>query len=366
MKRFFEPVIRHVKRFKTSDTKKTITQMPVSEGLHYSKLHVRHRHVMHVLTFDWSSSSLQLDWQHDDRLQALDQFDQSSAVARINGSFFNPKSQKPVYMMAENDQLTNVGTLSGENGYMQTPKAFGVTHDDEPVIDSFQLRARVKSQHETFNVKHFNVLNQDEEVLYTDSTFQYSISEGDTLVFIEVGNYLPMGWGQHHVGYINQIRQADRSETLIIPNNEIILKLPYSSNLKPGDTISLSFDIDDRWKDMRWIVASGPELVKGGEPNLDICPERFVAKKRAPRTVVAINHKRHEIYFMTVEGKYLTYHQGMSLVELSYWLAEWGADQALNLDGGSSSTMIVEDEVVNRPSAGVLEPIHNAFFITKK
>ena len=41
---------------------------------------------------------------------------------------------------------------------------------------------------------------------------------------------------------------------------------------------------------------------------------------------------------------------GMSLDTLASLLLEFGADEAINLDGGGSTTMVVREKVVNRPS----------------
>jgi exopolysaccharide biosynthesis protein len=52
---------------------------------------------------------------------------------------------------------------------------------------------------------------------------------------------------------------------------------------------------------------------------------------------------------MTVDGRRES-EGGMSLVELAQTMIKLGAYEAMNFDGGGSTTMVVEGKVVNRPS----------------
>ena len=54
----------------------------------------------------------------------------------------------------------------------------------------------------------------------------------------------------------------------------------------------------------------------------------------------------------------------MTYRDVARAVIELGATEAINLDGGSSSTFIVQDHVVNRPSGGKERNVLNAVFIT--
>lgn len=63
------------------------------------------------------------------------------------------------------------------------------------------------------------------------------------------------------------------------------------------------------------------------------------------------------LFYVVVDGRQPGYSAGMTLRELAAFLRELGADEALNLDGGGSSAMVVPDlrgdsavTIVNRPS----------------
>ncbi|NJM97584.1 MAG: phosphodiester glycosidase family protein [Phormidesmis sp. RL_2_1] len=72
-----------------------------------------------------------------------------------------------------------------------------------------------------------------------------------------------------------------------------------------------------------------------------------------PRTVVALDQAKKTLWLVIVDGRQKGYSEGLSLAELAEELIQLGADQALNLDGGGSSTLAVEDNgqarVLNAP-----------------
>ena len=78
------------------------------------------------------------------------------------------------------------------------------------------------------------------------------------------------------------------------------------------------------------------------------------AQQRFPRTVFALDSKANELILLVVDGRQPNYSEGLSMGELADLLIELGADQAINLDGGGSSTLVIEDSngkpyVLNTP-----------------
>ena len=66
-----------------------------------------------------------------------------------------------------------------------------------------------------------------------------------------------------------------------------------------------------------------------------------------PRTAVGIDRDANRLILMVVDGRQPGYSEGVTLAELAGLLAERGADEALNLDGGGSSTMACADAAGN-------------------
>ena len=70
-----------------------------------------------------------------------------------------------------------------------------------------------------------------------------------------------------------------------------------------------------------------------------------------PRTAVGVIDENH-LVFVVVDGRQSGYSEGVTLTELADIMIDLGATTAYNLDGGGSSTMYFNGEVVNSPSNG--------------
>lgn len=98
-------------------------------------------------------------------------------------------------------------------------------------------------------------------------------------------------------------------------------------------------------------VAGVPQLIKDGK--IDITWEQEKASKsfvetRHPRTAVA-KLKDGKFLMVTVDGRSES-SGGIGLNDLAALLLEFGAAEAMNLDGGGSATMFLDGKVVNHPS----------------
>ena len=93
-------------------------------------------------------------------------------------------------------------------------------------------------------------------------------------------------------------------------------------------------------------------LIKAGK--IDITWQQETASKsfaemRHPRTAVA-KLKDGKFLMITVDGRQPGVSVGMNLRELAEYLHSLGATDAMNLDGGGSTTMYVDGKLVNSPS----------------
>lgn len=76
---------------------------------------------------------------------------------------------------------------------------------------------------------------------------------------------------------------------------------------------------------------------------------RSFAESRHPRTAVA-KMKDGKLLMITVDGRQPGISVGMTLQELAEYLLSLGVVDAINLDGGGSTTMVLDGRVVNKPS----------------
>jgi len=103
-------------------------------------------------------------------------------------------------------------------------------------------------------------------------------------------------------------------------------------------------------------ISGGPALMKDGRNRITIDEEIFFGTTIPdvhPRTAVGIG-KDGELLLLVVDGRQRI-SRGVSLTELAGIMKSFGAVDALNLDGGGSSTFILEDELLNRPTGGTFQ-----------
>lgn len=142
--------------------------------------------------------------------------------------------------------------------------------------------------------------------------------------------------------------------------------------LNPGDTVHFSYRFVGRYP---WEVVGGfPMLVRSGAIVHDVDSAGGASfRARNPRTAVALASGGRRMLFVTVDGRQKPYSDGMTLRELAELMRSLGADDALNLDGGGSTTMVIADStapagfrIANRPSDKEGErPVSNAIVVRK-
>ena len=97
-------------------------------------------------------------------------------------------------------------------------------------------------------------------------------------------------------------------------------------------------------------LSFGPALVENGEVAVAEGEEVGRAMASNPRTAIGI--KADGTYLFVVSDGRTDESEGLSLAELAEFMQSLGAETAYNLDGGGSSTMVFNGEVVNTPTGG--------------
>jgi exopolysaccharide biosynthesis protein len=90
-------------------------------------------------------------------------------------------------------------------------------------------------------------------------------------------------------------------------------------------------------------------LLQGGEVISDLDETEI-----DPRTAVGTNRNGRFVFLVVVDGRQPFYSEGATFTELAELLQELGAFYAMSLDGGGSSTMVIEGEdgkpiIINSP-----------------
>ncbi|MCK9525561.1 MAG: phosphodiester glycosidase family protein [Limnochordia bacterium] len=178
-------------------------------------------------------------------------------------------------------------------------------------------------------------------------------------------------WGLEVVILDGVVTEIHTGNSTIPPEGLVLsahgLQRESLAGLRVGDAVEMSFALSPAWDELgvTQIIGGGPRLVRDGRLQVTGEEERFrddILVGRAPRTAIGITAD-HKLLLVTVNGRQPHISVGMTLNELGNLLIELGALQAMNLDGGGSTTMVIRNMVLNLPSDGKERPVGNAIVV---
>ena len=171
----------------------------------------------------------------------------------------------------------------------------------------------------------------------TDTTSD--MAEENNAVLAINGDY----YGARQSGYVirNGIvyrNQGSNGEDMVISKDGTL------SFISEFDTTTDSLIQKQAWQ----VLSFGPVLVENGQIAVTENDEVGMAMASNPRTAIGTVAKNH--YLFVVSDGRTSESAGLSLYELANFMKSLGATNVYNLDGGGSSTMVFQGEVVNNPT----------------
>jgi hypothetical protein len=140
----------------------------------------------------------------------------------------------------------------------------------------------------------------------------------------------------------------------------LVVHLPESLSSRSIPPVGGSVGIDTATlPDLRGVktaLGGGPALLRGGLPT-----QLQAGEVRHPRTAIGWN--QDDFFLLQVDGRQPSVSVGMSFAELARCFQELGCTDALNLDGGGSSTLWVQGQVANNPCEGGERPMANSLVL---
>lgn len=103
-------------------------------------------------------------------------------------------------------------------------------------------------------------------------------------------------------------------------------------------------------------VGGSPMLIKSGKINVTDKEELIVIDNKSPRARTGIGYTSDgKIVILAVEGENKGVSDGLTLLELAHYMKDMGCVGAINLDGGSSTILRVNNQELIRPSSKGIE-----------
>ncbi|WP_309650519.1 phosphodiester glycosidase family protein [Nocardioides sp.] len=309
----------------------------------------------HLLAVDLSTPGLRLDYASAGAVRRTDQVSdilaRDRAVAGVNGDFFDIGDTGAPLGLGQDRQR---GLLHAPRGGWNS--AFWLDEAGRPDIGYLPLKAAVKFRP---NLRVTNVNSPE-------------VRAGG------IGVYTPT-WGAS-AGYRWTGGQTKQVRMLRVVDGRVV----ETRNKLPANTLIRGFLLIGRGEGARRLagLAKGARVdVEGwlqGRPQVAITGNKFLIRNGVfevindremhPRTAIGIDRDTGEVLLLAIDGRQ-SFSRGYTMVELAEMMQDLGADEALNLDGGGSTTMVARRPngtigVVNSPSDGFQRSVANALEVT--
>ncbi|HVA85392.1 MAG TPA: phosphodiester glycosidase family protein, partial [Candidatus Saccharimonadales bacterium] len=286
------------------------------------------------------------------------------AIAAINGDVWSGSSvganAAPFGLDIQNGELEIAGNAARPT--------FGIDANGQPLIGAPVVTTNLITADGV--IHPINRINQHRNagdyVLYTPRFGPQTDVEGSGVEVVLTGVPLPLQTSVNAMATVVQVRTAGNQP---IDPGDLVVSGPagtFLSSLVPGSTIQLTISITAGWETATQAIGGREFLLRNGATY--IYPHPSIADQYHPRTAIGVT-ANGGVVLAVVDGRDAGYSTGVTDEELASVMAEQGAVNAINLDGGGSTAMSVRQpgddvvSIVNRPSDGSERPVANSLLV---
>ena len=303
--------------------------------------------------------------------------DRNHVVAAINGSYFDLGTGEPNSGMVLGGWYTKMfSDLGGWSGFAwkDDRSAFVGACVDHP--SGGQIITNLINGNQLMVDGLNSKVKEDQLVIYTPQFDTFSPGQKNGAEVL-VGLYKPLGLRSPDDPALGTVLSIHpKQDRVPIPFDSIVLSARGSASedllrsVREGDVLSFSiqlrhFEADCRTRSpLSWVgtytsIGGTLAFLKDGE----IIPfQDEGASQRHPRTAICFNDDW--LYFVVVDGRNNSYSVGMTIPELATFCKDHlGASWGINEDGGGSSSLWLNGEVINQPSGGDERRVANSMMI---
>lgn len=263
--------------------------------------------------------------------------DQWQTTALINGGFFNRNNQLPLGALRYNNRWIS-GPILGRG-------AVGWDDQGNVIMDRLTLQATATANNQTFAIDTLNSGYVKAGIArYTENWgSQYTTLIDNEVVVTVEGD---------QVRQQRTLSTAGQDAIPIPPGGYLLVLRSFNSAASafaPGSAVTLSQRSQPAsFEQFPHTLGAGPLLIQQGRIVLDSQRESFTRnfiEGRAPRSVFGLM-ANGQIKLVTIQNR--VGGRGPTLPETAQILQRLGCTEALNLDGGSSSSLYLSGRLINR------------------
>ena len=137
-----------------------------------------------------------------------------------------------------------------------------------------------------------------------------------------------------------------------VPNGKIILSLGPEAlsrlgEITNGTPVSISVATEPDLSGIQHALGTGPMLVRDGKP-YEVTAR--MSEQQHPRAAIGWNDKY--LFLAVADGRQKGISAGLRLSEMADFMIELGCDEAIDMDGGQSTTLMLNGAIINQQSSG--------------
>ena len=248
-----------------------------------------------------------------------------------------------VYVVA-NDKKENKSDNDTENE-QQEAVSTGTTYSD----DNIQITLTEYRENDTTVYVADIVLSSPEylQTAFAQSSYGRNVTEKTSEMAQDAGAILAINgdyYGAQEKGYVirDGVLYRDTAKT---DQQDLVIYEDGTMKIISEDEVTAEELLEEGAKE---VLAFGPALITDGEIAVTESDEVGKAMASNPRTAIGMIDDLHYV-FVVSDGR-TEESEGLSLLELAEFMDSLGVKTAYNLDGGGSSTMYFNGEVINQPT----------------
>lgn len=342
----------------TSTAQDVIHSQQLAAGVKHISYQKPGPYSLHILEVDLSQPNLALESFRMTKLvrtstQALaNERPDHHVVGAVNADFFSFQTGWPVGNQVMKGKVVH-GTPSVRSH-------IGFAANGKPYIEQLSFRGSLTLKSgPSFTIDRVN------EHRVSDRTIFYTL-EWDTAVNVTANDAVLVSrivGSQWRTGVPMKaivVSLGEYSDTSIAYGAGVLrvtdpkFKTVLSKQVRKGDTVSLLFDFTPHLNGLSEVLGGGGRiLLNGAFDSTAVMSNEKIASdfltRRHPRTFIGFNMDTTKLFFCVADGRQES-SIGMNFPEMADFLRFIGVWNAVNLDGGGSTTMVVEGTIVNSPS----------------
>lgn len=369
-----------------------ITQKEISDGIFYKQIiDSKNKLIINILKIDLTNPSYEIEAvKANNKLAGKEttsglssrlsdsglSIPRGKVIAGINADFWETDGEI-INNMISSGKIVKAVSSPAYDSKKFIYSQFALTENNKPSIEQFNFNGKIFWKDNSFDKINRVNSKTDSSGLTIYNLYQGDFTPGSSKNFkITEAVLTPVGFSGDTLFYkfygniFNEGLNA-------IPKTAVILsasagKANYiKTKISKYDTVKILYEFIPKFDNIYTLTGGLPQIVKDGRNISQITNSTEGVNQKFsetlhPRTGIGFSKDSTTLYFFTVDGRQKS-SVGISLDNFADLMISEGVYQGLNLDGGGSTTMVINGKVVNNPSDYSGErPVGSCLFVIRK